>query len=137
MLCVLGSFVIVLLVVLSQEAVAQSNIVERVTEACAKETKNYCNQVTPGRGRMLSCLYAHEDKLSAQCINTLYDGLALLERAIDEITYWVTQCDQDIDNFCAETEMGAGRIARCLLDNKAKLSERCTSAIDEAGMTVE
>ncbi len=134
---ILGGFVAVLLLAFVQPAIAQTAIVEKVTKACDKETKSFCSQVTPGRGRLLSCLYAHEDKLSAQCINTLYDGLALLERAIDAISYWVTQCDQDIDTYCAATEMGAGRIARCLLDKKADLSERCTSAIDEVGVTVE
>jgi len=134
---ILGGIGAALLLVLAHEVVAQSNIVARVTEACESETKTYCSQVTPGRGRLLSCLYAHEDKLSDQCINTLYDGLAMLERAVDTISYWVTQCDQDIDKFCTETEMGAGRIARCLLDNKSDLSERCTSAIDEVGVTVE
>ncbi len=134
---ILGGFVAVLLVALAQEAMAQSTIVEKVTKACENETKSYCNQVTPGRGRLLSCLYAHEDKLSAQCINTLYDGLAMLERAVDLISYWVTQCDQDIDTYCRDTEMGEGRIAKCLLDHKANLNERCTSAIDEVGVSVE
>ncbi len=133
----LGGFVAVMLVALAQEAIAQSTIIEKVTKACESETKSYCSQVTPGRGRLLSCLYAHEDKLSAQCINTLYDGLAMLERAVDLISYWVTQCDQDIDTYCGATEMGEGRIARCLLDNKADLSERCTLAIDEVGVSVE
>ncbi len=133
----LGGFAAFLLVALAQEAVAQSTIIEKVTQACESETKTYCSQVRPGRGRLLSCLYAHEDKLSARCINTLYDGLAILERTVDLISYWVTQCDQDIDTYCAATEMGAGRIARCLLDNKADLSERCTSAIDEVGVSVK
>jgi hypothetical protein len=134
---IFGAFVAVLLVALAQEAIAQSTIVQKVTKSCGSEVQTYCSQVTPGRGRLLSCLYAHEDKLSAQCINTLYDGLAMLERAVDSISYWVTQCDQDIDTYCAATEMGEGRIARCLLNHKADLSERCTSAIDEVGVTVE
>ena len=133
----LGGLVAVLVVALAHEAIAQSTIIEKVMKTCESETQTYCSQVTPGRGRLLSCLYAHEDKLSAQCINTLYDGLAMLEQAVDFITYWVTQCDQDIDTYCGSTEMGEGRIAKCLLDNKADLSERCTSAIDEVGMTVE
>ena len=132
-----GGICAALLLALAQGAAAQSNIVERVTAACESETKSYCSQVAPGRGRLLSCLYAHDDKLSDQCINTLYDGLALLERAVDTISYWVTQCDQDIDKFCATTEMGEGRIARCLLSNKSELSERCTSAIDEVGVSVD
>lgn len=133
----LAGVVIALLVALPSGAFAQANIVEKVSTACESETKTFCSQVTPGRGRLLSCLYAHEDKLSAQCINTLYDGLAMLERAVDTISYWVTQCDRDIDKFCAMTRMGTGRIARCLLDNKSDLSERCTSAIDEVGVSVE
>lgn len=132
-----GGIAVLLLTLVTQAAAAQSTIVERVTTACQNETQTYCSQVTPGRGRMLSCLYAHEDKLTAQCINTLYDGLAMLERAVDTISYWVTQCDQDIDALCADTEMGEGRIAKCLLDQKASLSERCTTAIDEVGVTVK
>ncbi len=133
----LGGLVAVLLVALTQGAMAQSAIVERVTKACESETKAYCSQVTPGRGRLLSCLYAHEDKISAECIYALYDALAILERTLDSISYWVTQCDRDIDTHCGATEMGEGRIARCLLDKKADLSERCRSAIDEVGVSVQ
>jgi hypothetical protein len=33
--------------------------------------------------------------------------------------------------------LGEGRIAKCLLEKKADLSEPCVGAIDETGMTVK
>ena len=45
---------------------AQSSIVENVIEACQNEIDSFCNQVTPGGGRMLACFYAHENKLTLQ-----------------------------------------------------------------------
>jgi len=119
---------------LPQLARAQQTVVEKVTAACEQEIKSYCSQVTPGEGRMLSCFYAHEDKLSVQCINALYDGMATLERAVEAISYIANQCREDIDSVCGETVPGEGRIANCLLDNKASLSEPCGTAIDEVGL---
>ena len=113
---------------------AQSSIVEYVIKACHSEINTYCSQVTPGEGRMLACFYAHEDKLTVQCINALYDGMATLERAVETISYVASQCRQDIDTLCGATVPGEGRIAVCLLDNKAGLSSHCRSAIDEVGL---
>lgn len=113
---------------------AQSSIVEYVIKACHSEINSYCSQVTPGNGRMLACFYAHENKLTVQCVNALYDGMATLERAVETISYVASQCRQDIDTLCGATVPGEGRIAECLLDKKAGLSSPCRSAIDEVGL---
>ncbi len=39
-------------------ASAQQNIVETVATGCESELKTYCQGVTPGEGRILSCLEA-------------------------------------------------------------------------------
>lgn len=114
--------------------VQAQSIVEQVTKACENEIQTYCSQVTPGEGRLLSCFYAHEDKLSVQCINALYDGMAALERAVEAISYVANQCRDDIDTICGETVPGEGRIATCLLDNKSIVSAQCSTAIDEVGL---
>ena len=41
--------------------------VETVKEGCKKELDMYCKNVTPGKGRVVACLYAYEDKLSGRC----------------------------------------------------------------------
>ncbi len=103
-------------------------------QACEKEIDAYCSQVTPGDGRLLSCFYAHEDKLSIQCVNALYDGMAALERAVDAISYVANQCRDDIDTHCGETIPGEGRVLKCLLAKKADVSDTCSGAIDEVGL---
>ena len=48
-------------------------------DACKPEIEAYCSQVTPGNGRLLHCVAAHEDKLSGQCEYALYQAASLLE----------------------------------------------------------
>ncbi len=117
-------------------AVGMESIVASVASGCEKELQSYCADVTPGEGRVLACLYAHEDKLSGRCEYALYDAAAQLERAIAALTYLAAECDDDLDKHCASVAAGEGRLARCLLDNKAKLSKRCAGAIEETELKV-
>ena len=121
----------------AQSAMAQDSVVDMVTKACKKEIDTYCSQVKPGKGRMLSCFYAHEDKLTVKCINALYDGMAALERAVEALSHVASQCHQDIDTHCGATVPGEGRIAQCLLDKKSKLTAQCTRAMDGVGLTMK
>lgn len=116
---------------------AMDSVVESVAKGCEKELTDFCGQVTPGEGRILACLYAHEDKLSGHCEFALYDAAAQLERFIGALTYVANECDEDLDAHCAAVEAGEGRLAECLLDNKSKLQQRCITAIDATNLQVE
>ncbi len=131
---IFGFLMAISIVAQASMAFAQSSMVENVIEACQNEIDSFCDQVTPGEGRMLACFYAHENKLTAQCVNALYDGMVTLERAVETISYVASQCRQDIHSLCGATTPGEGRIAECLLDKKAELSSHCRSAIDEVGL---
>ena len=115
-------------------ATAQQNIVETVATGCESELKTYCNGVTPGEGRILSCLYAYGDKLSGQCEFALYDAAAQLERFVAALSYVANECGDDIDKFCASVEMGEGRILACLESNSSKIQGRCTQALNDVGL---
>ena len=115
-------------------ATAQQNIVETVATGCESELKTYCNGVTPGEGRILSCLYAYGDKLSGQCEFALYDAAAQLERFVAALSYVANECGDDIDKFCASVEMGEGRILACLESNSSKIQGRCTQALKDVGV---
>ena len=65
-------------VTISSIAYAQSDlmnaILERLTAgiqkleaSCGEDIKKYCTTVTPGDGRILYCMQAHEDKISPAC----------------------------------------------------------------------
>ena len=122
---------------LIMQALAVESVIESVATGCEKELTKYCSNVTPGEGRVLACIYAHEDKLSGQCEFALYDAAAQLERFIGSLTYVANECSADLDKHCAAVEMGEGRLAECLLKNKSKLQKRCVAAIEQTEMKVE
>lgn len=112
----------------------ERGIVETVKEGCKTELTNFCSQVTPGEGRVLACLYAHEDKLSGRCEYALYDSAARLERAVAALTYVANECSTDIQKNCGGVEMGEGRILACLKEHDAEVSDRCKLAVQDAGL---
>ncbi len=115
-------------------ASAQQNIIETVATGCETELKTYCSGVTPGEGRILSCLYAYGDKLSGQCEFALYDAAAQLERFVAALSYVANECDADIDKYCANVQMGEGRILSCLEAQGTKIQKRCTQALEDVGL---
>ena len=113
---------------------AQDSIVDNVKKACETEITTYCSQVTPGEGRILACFFAHEDKLSGRCQYALYQAAAELDAFATAITHLATQCEDDLMKFCAQVELGEGRVGTCLLDHKAELTAACQQAMDDVGL---
>jgi hypothetical protein len=120
-----------LALVLALPALAGENLIESVANGCKKELNSYCKNVTPGEGRILACLYAHEDKISGQCDYALYDAAAQLERAGAALTYVANECMDDLEKFCANIRPGEGRLLTCLDKNKKKVSKRCKQAVKD------
>ena len=125
--------VVVTIFMVVSNAVAADDIVETVAKGCEKELTTYCSNVTIGEGRVLACLYAHNDKLSGQCEFALYGAAVQLERFVAALSYLANECDADLDKFCSAVEAGEGRLLKCLDDNSAKISGRCTQALKDVG----
>ncbi len=115
---------------------AQESIIDDVMAACEPEIDAYCSQVTLGEGRLLACFYAHEDKISGRCQYAVYEGAAQLEQFAVAITHLATECMGDLETYCAEVELGEGRVGTCLLEHKAEVTPACAKAIDDVGLEV-
>jgi hypothetical protein len=100
-------------------------------EGCETELKSYCEEVAPGEGRLLACLYAHQDKISPQCDHALLDSAIQLDRAISALTYFANICMADLNSYCLDVKPGEGRLIDCLEKNKAKLDKNCAIALEE------
>lgn len=98
-----------------------STAVERIQDACREELRNFCSTVTPGEGRVLLCMQAHEDKLGNQCEVALFDASRNIRQAIHRVEQVAEACWTDIQAHC----LGAGSIAQCMRENLASLSPRC------------
>ena len=112
---------------------AVKGALDTFTEGCKKELTTFCKGVVPGESRVLACLYAHQDKLSPRCEYALYDSAAQLDRAVNAFTYAASECQDDLESYCAEIEPGGGRLRECLKKNEAKVSDRCKTALKDVG----
>ena len=115
-------------------ASAEDTLIETVANGCKTEIDSYCKDVTPGKGRILACLYARQDKLSGKCEFALYDAAVRLERAVAALSYAANECEDDLDKYCSGVEMGEGRLLECIDKNDAKVSSRCKQALKDVGL---
>lgn len=111
-------------------------IVEKLTAkvaqlqvACGRDIKQYCKTVTPGEGRVIYCLQAHEDKISPKCTYELEETASTVQIAADTLKEAVIACKSEINGICGKTVPGQGRIAACLMTNKSTASKDCVDAI--------
>jgi len=112
--------------------------VAKLESACASDIKKYCKTVTPGEGRMIYCMEAHEDKISPKCAFELREAATGVQTAADALKDAVIACKAEISGVCGKTLPGRGRIAACLLANKSTASAGCVDAIQKIeGMTTQ
>ncbi len=105
--------------------------VSKLEESCASELKKYCSTVTPGEGRMLYCMQAHEDKISAKCAFDLEEAVGNVQALTDSLNEGIIACKPEITGVCGKVVPGEGRIAACLLANKSTASKTCIDAIQK------
>ena len=99
--------------------------VQRVQDACRDELRNLCSTVTPGEGRVLLCMQAHEDKISRQCEMALFDASRNVQQATRRVERLAEACWGDIKANCA----GSASIGQCIVDKRASFSPPCQAVI--------
>ena len=101
----------------------------KIKDACSADVKSYCSSVTPGGGRLILCMLAHDDKISDKCAYTLLEVADNIDLAISNIARAADVCVEDVDKICGNVEAGGGRVAQCLIDNQPKLAPNCRAEV--------
>ena len=104
---------------------------KKLETACGEDVKKFCSTVTPGEGRILLCMQAHEDKISVGCASVLDEVVLQAETTADDLREAVIVCRGDINKFCATTLPGQGRLAACLAANRTSVSKSCAEAVQK------
>ncbi len=112
---------------------AQDDPISEALQDCSQEIESYCSSVTPGGGRLVSCAKAHEDKLSAQCIQAINRAGYWVNYLASTLTYVASQCEADALKYCPDVEIGEERVLNCLAENQSNLSKYCGLALKDIG----
>jgi hypothetical protein len=106
------------------------SLMDYVAESCAKELTEYCSTVTPGEGRLVHCIAAHEDKLSAQCEVALFQAAVIIDELVNGMVDVAVACEGPLLERCGDVELGEGRVLMCLKENSDATSDACDAAVD-------
>ncbi len=104
---------------------------QSIFESCAKDLETYCGAVTPGNGRTLACIYAHEDKVSEECDAATDNVSTLLDWFLEKVRYVYDRCADDIQKHCAGTEFREGQIISCLIEKSSEVTGACKEVAAE------
>lgn len=91
---------------------------------CRADATRLCPDVKPGGGALARCLREQMDALSPECRDQIASrpkggrGVPIREA-----------CASDIETHCGGLEHVGGQVARCLAENRAKLSQPCQDAL--------
>jgi cysteine rich repeat protein len=105
--------------------------IEKLQSSCSEDLKQFCSPVTPGGGRLVYCLEAYEDKISAKCAFELEEVELDLQATTEGLKEAVRSCEGDIRKLCGSTQPGEGRIAACLAANRSSVSAGCVDAVEK------
>jgi hypothetical protein len=103
----------------------------KVESSCADDIKKYCSTVTPGEGRLIYCMQAHEDKISPKCAYDLEEAATNVQTSIDNLKEAIVACKAELAGACGNIVPGQGRIAACLIANKSAASKGCLEALQK------
>ncbi len=100
--------------------------VQQLRTACQDELRKFCSTVTPGEGRLLLCMQAHQDKIDRQCELALLETSRNIGKAVSQIETFAQVCWPDIQVHCSGT---GGSISQCVIDHRSSLSPACRAMV--------
>jgi Cysteine rich repeat len=125
-----------LLLLAGGAASAEDTVLTRVREACGTEIDRLCSNITRGNGRVIACLYAHQDEISHRCDYVLFDAAAQLQEIMGAMSRLQQVCQPDIELLCGAVKQGEGRLMQCLREKQMALSAPCHDAFEKVGIEV-
>jgi hypothetical protein len=133
-----GGFVIAALVLLAPATVPaqaqddQAQWARYIQGHCGPELKRHCSGISKGQGRILACLYAREDKLSAKCGMAVMASVERLGVALGALANVMRVCEPDVRRLCNGMVAGNGNLVGCLATARASVSATCNATLDAA-----
>jgi hypothetical protein len=108
-----------------QRQAERAQFMSEAKSACQADVDKLCAGTTAGGGKMIKCIRKHKDELSPQCTSFWSEHKLKHEQAhVDG------DCHADIQQYCASTKPGEGRLTECLMSHESRLAPACKAWID-------
>jgi hypothetical protein len=99
-----------------------SMAIQRLEGACGEDIEQFCSDVTPGGGRIASCMDAYSDQLSRSCSFALSRAADRIQQAVE---YFADTCMSAVQQQCGN----ADNMRQCLQQKNASLPHSCQTII--------
>ena len=99
-----------------------STAIQRLEGACGEDIEQFCSDVTPGGGRMASCMDAYSDQLSRSCSFALSRAADRIQQAVE---HFADTCMSAVQQQCGN----ADNMRQCLQQKNASLPHSCQTII--------
>ena len=99
-----------------------SSAIERVEDACGNDIERFCSEVTPGGGRIASCMQAYSDQLSRRCQFTLRRAVNRVQQAVENIA---DTCMTAVQQQCGDTD----NVRNCVQQKRSSLPQSCQTIV--------
>ncbi len=99
-----------------------STAIQRLEGACGEDIEQFCSDVTPGGGRMASCMDAYSDQLSRSCSFALSRAADRIHQAVE---HFADTCMSAVQQQCGN----ADNMRQCLQQKNASLPHSCQTII--------
>jgi len=104
---------------------------QKIQAACADDVTKFCSNVSQGNGRVIHCMLAYEDQISSKCDYAVFEAQRNMQHALDRVAEVADACWGEIQKYCGSVREGEGRVAQCLVKNKAAIKKGCRAAVEK------
>src|SRR5262245_43478623 len=97
--------------------------------ACAQDISKHCSNVPHDSAELVMCLEMHASELLPECKKALEERRSSSDvrrsRRNPKVVAWAAPCMEDVQKLCNGIPAGRGRVAECLTQHQAQLSDGC------------
>jgi hypothetical protein len=117
-----------------REKMPEEMVISVSVSGCDEDAKKYCDGIDPNSNKIMLCLTAYEDKLSAQCKRNIIEAAMAMKMGAAAIQYSARECEADADKHCLDVKPGQGRLVNCIKQHETEVSKACLTALKETGL---
>ena len=104
-----------------------------LARVAARTSREFCQKVNLGGGRVTQCLEQNQAVISGQCKTSITEMRALLATRAQARAAVLRVCDADIRRLCTGIQQGDGNLMECFYKAKQNISPQCRKTVADAG----